>query len=55
MDQRWAAQVGCALLAGDRPALRRLFEQAVAVEGREAASASWLAAVSAFDADAVTG
>jgi hypothetical protein len=55
MQPQWAEEVRTAVLAGDGPALARLFEAAVAVEGRAAASRSWLDAISAFDADAVTG
>jgi len=55
MDATWAAQVRRALLAGDGPVLAALFDAALAAEGRAGASRSWLAAISAFDADAVTG
>ena len=55
VDTQWADDVRSALLAGDGAALHRLFDLAVAVEGRPGASRSWLAAISAFDADAVTG
>jgi hypothetical protein len=55
VDTRWADDVRAALLAGDGAALHRLFDLAVEVEGRPGASRSWLAAISAFDADAVTG
>jgi hypothetical protein len=55
MDLTWAEQVRAAVLTGDGAALARLFEAAVAAEGRSAASRSWLDAISAFDADAVTG
>jgi hypothetical protein len=55
MDLTWAEEVRTAVLAGDGDALARLFEAAVAAEGRPGASRSWLEAISAFDADAVTG
>jgi hypothetical protein len=55
MDSGWSEQVRAALLAQDGTALATLFEAAVRAEGREGASRSWLAAVSAYDADAVTG
>jgi len=55
MDLVWAEEVRAAVLSGDGAALARLFETAVAVEGRHGASRSWLEAISAFDADAVTG
>ncbi len=51
----WQARVRAALLADDGAALAELFALAVAAEGRHEASASWLSAISAFDADAVTG
>ncbi len=41
--------------AADGPVLAALFDLAVAQEGRTAASRSWLEAISAFDADAITG
>lgn len=55
MDSGWADQVRRAQVAGDGEELRLLFDLALAAEGREGASRSWLAAISAFDADAVTG
>jgi hypothetical protein len=55
MEPEWAEEVRAAVLDGDGRALARLFEAAVALEGRAAASRSWLDAISAFDADAVTG
>jgi hypothetical protein len=55
MDRQWVDQVRAAVLSGDGPALARLFAAAVAIEGRPGASRSWLEAISAFDADAVTG
>lgn len=55
MDQTWAEEVRVAVLSGDGTSLARLFEIAVAAEGRMRASRSWLDAISAFDADAVTG
>ena len=55
MDAEWADQVRTALVGGDGAALAALFEIALAEEGRETASRSWLAAISGFDADAVTG
>lgn len=55
MDPHWAESVRAALLAGEPDALAALFDQALAEEGRAEASRSWLAAISAFDADAVTG
>ena len=55
MDADWEDHVRAAVLASDGAALARLFEQAVAAEGRAGASRSWLSAISAFDADAVTG
>ncbi|MGB8021471.1 MAG: hypothetical protein WCF04_09615 [Candidatus Nanopelagicales bacterium] len=55
MDPQWAQSVRAALLAGQPDALAALFEQALAAEGRAAASKSWLDAISAFDADAITG
>lgn len=55
VDATWQERVRSALLAADGPALRALFDEALRAEGREAASRSWLSAISAFDADAVTG
>ena len=55
MDPHWADAVRAAVLSGDGPALARLFDVAVAAEGRARASRSWLDAISAFDANAVTG
>jgi hypothetical protein len=55
VDAAWGERVRTALVAGDGAALTTLFEAAVAAEGREAASRSWLEAISAFDAGAVTG
>jgi hypothetical protein len=55
MEPQWADAVRAAVLGGDGPALARLFDAAVALEGRAGASRSWLDAISAFDADAVTG
>ena len=55
MESQWADEVRAAVLTADGPALAELFEAAVAVEGRAGASRSWLDAISAFDADAVTG
>jgi hypothetical protein len=55
VDVAWEQQVRSALLAEDGAALHSLFDEALAAEGRMAASRSWLAAISAFDADAVTG
>jgi hypothetical protein len=55
MGPQWADEVRAAVLSGDGPALARLFEAAVTAEGRSGASRSWLDAISAFDADAVTG
>ena len=55
MEQEWSEEVRAAVLSGDGPALARLFDAAVAAEGRPGASRSWLDAISAFDADAVTG
>ena len=55
MDTTWSERVRTALLAGDGAALAALFDAALAAEGREGASRSWLAAISGFDADAVTG
>jgi hypothetical protein len=55
MDSQWADEVRAAVLGGDGPALARLFDAAVALEGRAGASRSWLDSISAFDADAVTG
>ncbi len=55
MQSDWKAHVRAALLRGDREALARLFAEAYDVEGEPAASHSWLEAVSAFDAEAVTG
>ena len=55
MDAQWAQQVQAAVRAQDGPALAALFELALAQEGRTAASRSWLDAISAFDADAITG
>jgi hypothetical protein len=55
MEPPWADEVRAAVLSGDGPALGRLFDAAVAAEGRHGASRSWLDAISAFDADAVTG
>ena len=55
MEPEWADEVRAAVLSGDGAALARLFDAAVAAEGRSGASRSWLDAISAFDADAVTG
>jgi hypothetical protein len=55
VDAAWAERVRAALLAGDGAALTTLFDAAVAAEGREAASRSWLEAIAAFDAEAITG
>lgn len=55
MDAEWEDRVRTALLAADGAALTRLFDQAVRAEGRAAASRAWLSAISAFDADAITG
>jgi len=55
MEQEWADEVRAAVLSGDGAALARLFDAAVEAEGRQRASRSWLDAISAFDADAVTG
>jgi len=55
MQRDWDEAVRAAVVAGDAPALSRLFEEALAAEGRPGASRSWLEAISAFDADAVTG
>lgn len=55
MNAQWAQQVRAAVQAEDGPALAALFELALANEGRAVASRSWLAAISAFDADAITG
>lgn len=55
MDPAWSQRVRTALLADDSAALAALFDEAVRAEGRRAASRDWLAVVSAFDADAVTG
>ena len=55
MDAEWEDRVRTALLAADGAALARLFDQAVGAEGRAGASRSWLASISAFDADAITG
>jgi hypothetical protein len=55
VDAAWEQQVRSALLAEDGAALHALFDEALATEGRAAASRSWLDAISAFDADAVTG
>jgi hypothetical protein len=55
MGGQWEQAVRDAVLRADGAALARLFEDAVAAEGRTGASRSWLEAVSAFDAEAVTG
>jgi len=55
MDSGWSEQVRAAVLAQDDTALVALFEAAVRAEGRQGASRSWLTAVSAYDADAITG
>lgn len=55
MEPQWAEEVRAAVVSGDAAALARLFDVAVAAEGRSGASRSWLEAISAFDADAVTG
>jgi hypothetical protein len=55
VDAAWGEQVRAALLAGDGAGLTALFEAAVALEGRAGASRSWLDAISAFDAGAITG
>ena len=55
MEPQWAEEVRAAVLRGDGAALARLFDAAVAAEGRAGASRAWLDAISAFDADAVTG
>jgi hypothetical protein len=55
VDDAWGERVRTALLAGDGATLTALFEAAVGAEGRAEASQSWLEAISAFDAEAVTG
>ena len=55
MDEAWADEVRAAALRADGAELAQLFEASVAAEGRAGASRSWLDAISAFDADAVTG
>jgi hypothetical protein len=55
MEPTWADEVRAAVLTGDGAALAALFDAAVAAEGRTGASRSWLEAISAFDAEAVTG
>ncbi len=55
MNEQWAQQVRAAVLAEDGDALAALFDLAVVQEGRAVASRSWLDAISAFDADAITG
>jgi hypothetical protein len=55
MQPQWAEEVREALIRGDGQALASLFDAAVAAEGRAGATRSWLEAISAFDADAVTG
>jgi hypothetical protein len=55
MQPQWTDEVRAALIRGDGQALARLFDAAVAAEGRAGATRSWLEAISAFDADAVTG
>jgi len=55
MGGQWEQAVREALLRADGAELARLFEGAVAAEGRTSASRSWLEAISAFDAEAVTG
>ncbi len=55
MEPEWAEEVRAAVLGGDGPALARLFDAAVAAEGRSGASRSWLDAISPFAPAAVTG
>jgi hypothetical protein len=55
MQPNWADEVRAAVIRGDGQALASLFDAAVAAEGRDGASRSWLEAISAFDAEAVTG
>ena len=55
MEPEWADDVRAAVISGDGAALAGLFDAAVAAEGRSAASRAWLEAISAFDADALTG
>ncbi len=55
MGGQWEQAVREAVLRADGAELTRLFEGAVAAEGRTGASRSWLEAISAFDAEAVTG
>ena len=55
MGGQWEQAVREAVLRADGAELARLFEVAVAAEGRTGASRSCLQAISAFDADAVTG
>jgi hypothetical protein len=55
MDEQWIERVRSAQLADDRVRLAELFKEAVDREGREQASHAWFGALSAFDADAVTG
>jgi len=55
MGGQWEQAVREAVLRADGAELSRLFEDAVTAEGRAGASRSWLEAISAFDAEAVTG
>ena len=55
MDQAWDGKVRAALEREDHAALAALFDEALALEGREQASHSWLEAISGYDADAITG
>jgi hypothetical protein len=55
VDAEWAALVRAALLDEDGRALAQLFGEALSVEGRSAATRSWLDAISGYDAEAQTG
>jgi len=52
--EAWSDEVREAVIAGDRDALRRLFEAARALFGDDA-GARWAEAVSGLDASAQTG
>lgn len=51
----WMDAVHAAARDDDQTRLRMLFEHAVEAWGREEASRRWLAALSGFDAGAITG
>jgi hypothetical protein len=51
----WTERVQAAAVRGDGPALAELFALAVEELGASEANRAWLAAISGYDAEAVTG